>query len=137
VSQSYAWPKSGLLLLWRTCAYRLLVDVDAPAGALRQDELAILYRWYGQAELVAPRRAVYVNFHYPEVWHDGAECCADCAAQMAVEIMRRDVDLVHVSHRGDFQRLVQSIPDHVDDCNVRGVVIEERLELAPTVQRLA
>ena len=62
---------------------------------------------------------------------------ADHAAQMAVEIVRRDVDLVHVGHRRDLQRLRQTVPDHVDDRDVHRVVLEERLEVAPPAQRLA
>ena len=56
---------------------------------------------------------------------------------MAVEVVRRHVDLVDVRHRGDLQRLVQPVPDHVDDRHIGRVIVEERLELAPAVQRLA
>ncbi len=62
---------------------------------------------------------------------------ADHAAQMAVEIMRRDVHLVHVRHGGDLQRLPEPVPHHVDDRHVHRVRLEIGLEVAAMGKRLA
>ena len=56
---------------------------------------------------------------------------------MAVEIVRRHVDLVDVGHRRDLQRLVEAVPDHVDDGGVEGVGLEIGPEVAALQQCLA
>src|SRR5581483_3494533 len=91
LSPSYSsWPASEPAIsspsvLRRTRAHRLLVHVDAPAGASRQHELTVLDARHSRVELIAPGRAVDIDLHHAEVRHDGAEGRADRTAQMPVE----------------------------------------------------
>ena len=63
----------------------------------------------------------------------GAHQCRD----VAIEIVRRAVDLIGFRHRGDLERLNETIPGHVDDCDIDRTVLEVRAELAAAEQRLA
>ena len=84
-----------------------------------------------------PRHVVDVDFHDAEVGHGGAQVGAHQGRQVAVEIVRRHVDLVGFGHGGDFQRLPDAVPRHVDDGHVHGIVLEIGLEAAHPEQRLA
>src|SRR6266851_4082758 len=123
-----------LLPLRRMRAYEFLVNVGAPAGALRQDKVAILDdRGHGD-DVVLPFDVVDVDLHDFEVRHHGAHMRADQRAEMAVEIMRRDIDLVGVSHGRDLDRFEDTVPGYVDDRVIDRLVLKIRPELAPAVQ---
>src|ERR1700712_3776423 len=91
------WPSS----LRGPSPYSPLINLHAPARPGGQHELTILNGRRRHNKLVAPRDAVDVNFHDPEIRHDGAEMRGDGAAQMAVKVVRRDVQFIGVGHRGD------------------------------------
>src|SRR4051812_2997563 len=83
-----------LLLFHRMGLETLLVHLDAPSRPLGQEVVAVVeHRWLVD-DLVAPRDAVDVDLHDAEVRHRGGEMRADGARQMAVEVVRRHVDLV-------------------------------------------
>ena len=83
------------------------------------------------------QHVVDVDLHDLEVRHRGAEMRADQAAEMAVEIVRRDVDLVGVGHRRDLQRFEDAVPGHVDDRVIDRLLLEERPEIALAVDRFS
>src|SRR5215470_17757942 len=92
--------KSALPLRW-VRPHELLVDVGAKAGAGGQQQVAVLDdRWAGD-DIVLPGDVVDVDLHDLEVGDRGAEMRADQRAEMAVEIMRRAVDLEGIRHIGD------------------------------------
>lgn len=62
---------------------RRLVDIDAPAGAIRDDRFAVFYYWRADEKLISPGHAVDVDFHYPEVGHQCAEIRTDGGAEAA------------------------------------------------------
>src|SRR5882757_2513793 len=79
--------------LHRMLAQAGLVHLDAPAGALGQDVVALVEHRRHIDDLVAPRHAVDIDLHDAEVRNGGAEMRADGAGEVAVEIVRRHVHL--------------------------------------------
>src|SRR5947209_6336445 len=90
-------------VLRRPCPDGFFVYVDPPSRTRRQDEFAVLDCRDNRIEFVAPRSAVDVDLHDPEIRHDRAERRADGTAQMAIEIMRGDIDLIDIGHRSDLR----------------------------------
>src|ERR671919_930597 len=56
---------------------------------------------------------------------------------MAVEIVRRAVDLVSLGHRRDLDALENAVPGYVDDRDVHSLGVEERPELTAAEQEFA
>ena len=70
---------------------------DTTDGDFEHDRIGVIpVHDFGQMgeQFVVPSEAVDVDFHDPQVRHRRAEMRVHHAAEMAVEIMRRDVDLV-------------------------------------------
>jgi hypothetical protein len=82
--------------------------------------------WLDRDQLVLPRHGLRVGLHDPEVRDDGGEVGAHHGREVAVEIVRRHVDLVRVGHRRDLHRLSDPVPGDVDDRDVHRVPLEER-----------
>src|SRR5260221_14529737 len=90
------WCRGPRSPAWRVGAHRRLVDIGAPARAARQAEGAVLDDRRNRHQIVLPRHVVDVDLHDAEIRHRGAEMRAHQGREMAVEIMRRDIDLVSV-----------------------------------------
>ena len=88
-------------------------------------------------QIVLPRNVVDVDLHDAEVRHGRAEVRAHRAAEVPVEIVRRDVHLVRVGHRCDLVRLPGAVPGHVDDGDVHRLVREIGAKFPNPVQRFA
>ena len=54
---------------WRVRPDRRFVDIDAPAGAVRDDEFAVLHHRGVDEKLIPPGDAVDVDLHHPEIGH--------------------------------------------------------------------
>src|SRR6266851_7753931 len=80
----------------RILAQPRLIDLDAPARPRGQYVVAFVEHRRRVDDVVAPRHAVDVDLHDAEVRHGRTEMRADGAGEMAVEIVRRDVDLIDV-----------------------------------------
>src|SRR5260221_9478417 len=127
-------PRAGSSASRRMGAQSRLVDIGAPARPGRQHQLAVLDDRRDGDEVVLPRHVVDVDLHDAEIRHRGAEMCAHQGREMAVEIMRRDIDLVSVGHRRDLDRLGETVPRHVDDGDVDRAGLEERAKAAAAEQ---
>ena len=125
------------LALGRVGADRLLVGVAAPAGPVRHDEVAVLEHRRVVDQLVVPGQAVDVGLHDAQVRHGGREVRVHHRAQVAVEVVRRHVDLVRLGAGRDLHRLPHAVPGRVDDGHVHGLLAEVGQELAQAQQRLA
>ena len=121
----------------RVRPHEFLVDIGAPAGAGRQQHFAVFDDRRVGDDVVLPAHIVDVDFHDFEVRRHRAHMGAYQRAQMAVEIMRRHIDLVGVGHCRDLQQFENAVPGHVDDRVIDRLVLEIGAELAPAIQRLA
>ena len=88
-------------------------------------------------QVVLPRHVVDVDLHDAHVRQRGAEMRAHQGGQVAVEVVRRHVDLVRLGHVADLHALGEAVPGDVDDGHVHRVVLEEGAELPPREQRFA
>src|SRR3984957_11820062 len=120
---------------WRMRGDRGLIDVGPPTDAGRQQQFTVLDFWNMRDEVVLPRHILDIDLHHAEVGDGGAEMRAHQRAEMTVEVVRRNVDLIGVAHRGDLVRLEYAIPGDVDDGDVDRLVFQVRTELPPPVQR--
>jgi hypothetical protein len=73
----------------------------------------------------------------PEVRDDGGEVGAHHGREVAVEVVRRHVDLVGVGHRRDLDGLDDPVPGDVDDRHVHRVPFEERPVFAAPEEALS
>ena len=116
---------------------RRLVDVGAPAGLGGQDQVAVLDARRLGDEIVLPGHVVDVDLHDAEVRDRGAEVRAHQRRHVAVEVVRRAVDLVGLRHGRDLHRLEDAVPGQVDDADVHRALLEVILELAAAEEALA
>ena len=75
---------------------RVLVGLSAPAGAIGHDQMPRLDLRLVRHQLVVPGEAIDVDLHDSQVGHRGGEMRVYHGAQVTVEIVRRDVDLVRL-----------------------------------------
>ena len=87
-------------------------------------------------EVVVPGHVVALELHDPEIGDRGAEVRAHQGRQVPVEVVRGDVHLERLRQGSDAQGLQIAVPGHVHDGHVDGVLLEERLVLAPAVDGL-
>ena len=125
------------LALRRMGAQAFLVGLGAPAGAIRHDEMAVDNLRHMREQFMVPRQPVDVGFHDPQIRHGGGEMRVHHGAEMAVEIMRGDVDLEVFGGGGDLHRLPHPVPGRVDDRDVHRLFVEVGQEFAQAQQRLA
>ena len=97
---------------------RLLVDANAPTGPLRDEHVASLERWADGEQVVFPGYVVDLDLHDPDVRERRAELRRDERRQVAVVVVRRDIRLVGLSHRGHALALNPAVPGQVDDGDV-------------------
>src|SRR5215469_8564459 len=95
-----------------------LVWFSPPAGTVWNHQMTILDCRKMRKQLVVPRHTVHVNFHDAEVRHSRGEMSIHHGAQVAVKIVRGDVDLVSLSRGGDLHRLTNAVPHGVDYCDI-------------------
>jgi hypothetical protein len=110
--------------------HHILVDVGAPAGLRGHDQVAVLYARRLGDEIVLPGHVIDVDLHDAEVRNHCAEVGAHQRGHVAVEVVRRAVDLVGLGHGRDLHRLEDAVPGHVDNADVHGIILEEIFELA-------
>jgi hypothetical protein len=125
------------LILRRVGAQAFLVGLGAPAGAIRHDEMAVDNVRHMREQFVVPREAIDVSLHDPQIRHGCREMCIHHGAEMAVKIMRRDVDLEMFGGGSDLHRLPHPVPGRVDDGDIHRLFVEVGQELAQAQQRLA
>ena len=113
------------------------IGLGAPTRAIRNHEMAVLDVGYVGEEFVIPGEAIDIDLHDAQVRHGGREMRVYHGAEVPVEIMRRDVDLVRLGERGDLHRLPHAVPHRVDDRHVDRLLAEVRQELADAEQGLA
>ena len=126
----------ALALRWMG-AQAFLVGFGAPARAVRHDKMAVDDLGHMREQFMVPRQAVDVGFHDAQVRHGGREMRVLHGAEMAVEIMRGDVDLEMFGGSRNLHRLPYPVPGRVDDGDVHRLLVEVGQELAQAQQRLA
>src|SRR3954466_14880160 len=87
--------------LRRVRAKSFFVGFGAPTWAVRNDEISILDVGQMSKELVIPRQSIDIDFHDPQIRHGRAEMSVHQRAEVAVKVMRRDVDLEGVRGSSD------------------------------------
>jgi hypothetical protein len=117
--------------------HHILVDVGAPAGLRGHDQVAVLYARRLGDEIVLPGHVIDVDLHDAEVRNRCAEVGAHQRGHVAVEVVRRAVDLVGLGHGRDLHRLEDAVPGHVDNADVHGIILEEIFELATAEEAFA
>ena len=119
----------------RTASSLTSVPQPGPSGSSRWP---FSIRGRDGHEVVVPGHRVGIDLHDPEVRHDGAEVGAHHGREVAVEVVRRDVDLVGVGHGGDLQRLRRRRSTGVSMIATSiALLLEERPVVAPAEQALA
>ncbi len=88
-------------------------------------------------QFMIPGNAVDVGLHDAQIRHRRREVRVHHRAQMAIEVVRGDVDLMRVGGCGDFHRLPDAVPWRIDDGHVHRLLAEIGHELAQAEQRLA
>src|SRR5215471_19063807 len=78
--------------LWRMSADRLLVGFGTPAGCRGNHEMTILELRGCRKDLVVPCEAVDVDLHDPQIGDRGCEMRIHHRRQMAIKIVRSDID---------------------------------------------
>ena len=99
--------------------------------------MAVLDLRHGGEQRVPPRHLVDIDLHDAQVRHGGGEVDVHHRAQVAVEVVRRDVDLAGFRASRDLHGLRDAVPHRVDNRHVHRAVVEIGLELAQADQRLA
>src|SRR5262245_18179125 len=117
--------------------YRGLIDICAPAGLRRHDQVPILDTRRLRDEIVLPGHIVDVDLHDAEVRDRRAEMGAHQRRHVAVEVVRRAVHLIGLSHGGDLHRLENAVPGQIDDADIHRIALEEVLELATAKEGFA
>ena len=117
--------------------HRILVNVSAPAGLGRHDQVAVLYARRLGDEIVFPGHIIDVDLHDPEVRNRCAEVGAHQSGNVAIEVVRRAVDLIGLGHECDLHRLEDAVPGHVDNGDVHRIILEEISELATSEKAFA
>ena len=95
--------------LWRMGADRLLYRFGSPAGRIGNDQVALLELRRDGKHLLVPREAIDIYLHDPKIRHRGGKMRIHHRGEMAIEIVRRDVDLERVGRAGDLDRLPHPI----------------------------
>src|SRR5258707_3251498 len=90
-----------------------------------------------RSQLVIPSEPIDVDLHDAEIRDRGAEMRVHQAAEMAIEIVRRDVDFMGVRGGSDLHGLPDPIPWRVDDRDVHGLFTEIGQKLLQAQQRFA
>lgn len=116
---------------------RGFVGFGAPAGPVRDHEVPGLDGRLPDEDFLVPRNPVHIDLHHPQVGRRGREMRVHHRGQVAVEVVRSDIDFVGVRAGGDLHRLPDSVPDGVDDGDVHGFALEVGHEAAETDQGLA
>src|SRR5882724_8841277 len=114
-----------------------LVDLRAPAGGGREQDVAVLDHRGPADEVGFPRHVVGVDLHDAHVRQHRAQVQRVQVGQVAVVVVRGDVDLVGLGHAADLHGLGEAVPGHVDDGHVHRVALEERPVLAGADEALA
>jgi len=122
---------------WRVRADRFLVGFGPPAGRIGNYQMAVLELRHGGEHLVVPGEAVDVDLHDAQIRRRGGEMRIHHRRQMAVEIVRRDVDLERFGGGRDLHRLPHAVPHRVDDRHIHRLLAEIGQELAQAQQCLA
>ena len=117
--------------------HHILVDVGAPAGLRGHDQVAVLYARRRGDQIVLPGHVIDVDLHDAEVRNHCAEVGAHQRGQVAVEVVRRAIDLVGLGHGRDLHRLEDAVPGQVDNADVHGIILEEIFELATAEKAFA
>ena len=88
-------------------------------------------------EFVVPCQAIDIGFHDAQVRHRRAEMGIHHRAEVAIEIMRRDVHFVVFGCGCDLHRLPHPVPGRVDDRDVHRLLAEIGQEFTQAQQRFA
>jgi len=118
-------------------AQAFFVGLGAPSRPVRNDEVAVDVFRQVREQLVVPRETVDIGFHDAQVRHRRAEMRVHHGAEMAVEIVRGDVDFEVLGGGGDFHGLPHPVPRRVDDRDIDRLFAEIGQEFAQAQQRLA
>src|SRR5437899_5545710 len=118
-------------------AQHALVDVGAPARRVGEPDVSVADHRRARDERALPGYVVDVDLHDAHVGEHGAEVQGGQVGQMAVVVVRRDVDLACFRQPPDLHRLREAVPRHVDDRHVDRMALEERPVLAQGHQALA
>ena len=84
------------------------VGFSSPAWCLRHDQMAINNRWRNGEELAVGGDSVDVGFHDAQMRNGGGEMGAHHCREVAIEVLRRHVDLVSVGPSGNLRYLPSS-----------------------------
>src|ERR1700730_2503196 len=96
--------------LWRMRADRFLVGFGSPAGCGGNHEMTVLELRGCRKDLVLPREAVDIDLYDPQIGDRGCEMRIHHRRQMAIKIMRGDVDLERLGGSRDLPRLPHPVP---------------------------
>src|SRR5215469_5972216 len=110
--------------LWRMRADRLLVGFSPPARCAGNYEMTVLELRGCCKDLVVPREAVNVDLHDPQIGDGGCEMRIHHRRQMAIKIVRRDIDLERLGGSRDLHRLPYPVPHCVEDRDVHCLLME-------------
>src|SRR5262249_25396972 len=114
-----------------------LVDVGPPARRVAEPDVAIADRRLLGDEGALPGHVVDVDLHDAHVRQHGAEMQRMQVGQVAVIVVRGDVDLARLGQPPDLHGLRETVPRHVDDGHVHRVLLQKRPVLAQAHQALA
>src|SRR5262245_56596635 len=123
-------PRPGML------AQHALVDVRPPARRVGQPDVAVANDRLLGDERALPRHVVDVDLHDAHVREHGAEVQRVQVGQVAVVVVRGNVDLARFRQPPDLHRLREAVPGHVDDRDVDCVLLQKRPVLPETHQAL-
>src|SRR5215470_10452910 len=112
-----------------------LVRLSPPAWAVWDHQVTILDCWQMGKQLMVPSHAIDIDFHDAQVRHRRGEMSAHHGAQVAVEIVRRYVDLVSLGRCSDLHRLPDAIPHGVDNGDIHRLLAEIGQEFAQAGKR--
>src|SRR5262249_40589914 len=119
------------------CAKSFLVRLGAPSRSVGKHEIAILDVGRMSEQLMIPGEAINVYLHDAQIGNGGAEVRVHHGAEMAIEIMRRDIDLESFRRGRNLHGLPHAVPRSVDDCDIDRLLAEIRKEFTEGQQCLA
>src|SRR4249919_3971449 len=116
---------------------RGLVWCAAPSWRIRYDEVTVDELGHAGEEVAVPRESINIDFHDLEVGYCGGPMQVHERRQVAIEVVRRRVDLMRVGQCRDPEGLPHAVPDAVDDRDVDRLGGEIRRERSCSNQGFA
>src|SRR6202171_3451420 len=124
--------QQSTMALWRMRTKRVFVGLGAPAGPVRNDEVAVFNLGQVSEKLVIPCQPGDIRLHDSQVRYRRAEVGVHHGAEVAVKIMRCDVDLKRLGGRSDLHRLPHAVPWRIDDRDIDSLFAEIGQKFAQT-----